>query len=114
MRTATICVPLDANGAVAPRLGQAPMVAVCRLDGGVVSDWTEHTVRWDSTYGVDVPGVHHPRVVRFMLDHAISDVVADAVCDSVQRALDANGVQVHMSHLGDARRAVDEFARAAA
>lgn len=113
MRTATICIPLNATGGVAPVLGQAPAVVVCRVDDGAVTAWTEHPVRWDTTYGVDVPGVHHPRVVRFMLEHEVSDVVVDTVCDSVQRALDSKGVRVHTSHLGDARRAVDAFASAA-
>lgn len=113
MRTTRICIPLDGHGGVAPRLGQAPIVAVCRVDDGVITSWVEHPVRWDTTYGVDVPGVHHPRVVRFMLEHEVNDVVANAVCDSVQRALDTNGVNVHVSQHVDARRAVDAFSRAA-
>lgn len=114
MRTATICIPLDAQGRVAPRLGQARAVATCRIDDGVVSKWTEHPVGWDNTYGVDVLGVHHPRVVRFMVDHEITDVIADAVCESVKRALASSDVSVHTKYMGEAVAAVGAFARAAA
>jgi predicted Fe-Mo cluster-binding NifX family protein len=104
--TATVCVPLNPDGTLTPRLGQAPKVAICRVDQGTISDWTEFPVEWDTTYGVDVLGVHHPRVVRFMRDHQVDTVVAASVCESMQQVLSSIDVTVRTGFDGDARAAV--------
>ena len=104
--TVIVCVPLETTGTVAPVLGKAGHVATARVDNGTITDWTEYPVAWDTTYGVDVPGVHHPRVVRFMRDHEVTAVVADGVCDSMQTVLASIGVEVRTGHRGDARAAV--------
>ena len=78
---------------------------VAERDGEVV-DWTEHAVGWDQTYGVDVMGNHHARVMRFMQDKDVSDVVAADVCDNMRRSLEAKGVTLHVDFAGDARAAV--------
>jgi predicted Fe-Mo cluster-binding NifX family protein len=111
--TATVCVPLNTDGTLTPRLGQAPRVAVCRVDAGAVSDWTEHAVAWDTTYGVDVLGVHHPRVVRFLRDQQVDTVVAADVCESMQQVLGSIGVTVRTGYAGDARTAVQAAMEAA-
>lgn len=106
----TVCVPVSADGSITHRLGQAPAVAICRVHEGAVTDWTMHAVEWDTTYGVDVLGVHHPRVVRFMRDHEVDTIVADDVCDAVQRALSTLGMSVRTGNRGDARSVVAAFA----
>ena len=52
-------------------------------------------VGWDQTYGVDVMGNHHARVMRFMQDNDVTDVVAADVCDNMRRSLEAKGVTLH-------------------
>jgi predicted Fe-Mo cluster-binding NifX family protein len=109
MNDMTIAIPVTAEGTVFERLGKAPLVATCVLRDGTVTDWTEHAVGWDQTYGVDVMGNHHARVMRFMKEHGVTTVVAADVCDSMRRALQAQGVIVHDGRTGDARAAVSAF-----
>lgn len=106
MNDMTIAIPVTAEGAVFERLGKAPFVATCVLRDGEVTGWTEHAVGWDQTYGVDVMGNHHARVMRFMQDNEVTDVVAADVCDNMRRSLEAKGVSLHADHAGDARAAV--------
>ncbi len=106
MNAQIICIPLNADGTIHDRLGKANTVAICKLEDGQVSDWTEHVVEWDTTYGVDVMGVHHPRIMRFMQDQKVDAVVADNVCDVIQRSLPNVGVTVHPGFTGDARSVV--------
>jgi predicted Fe-Mo cluster-binding NifX family protein len=101
-----VCVPMNTDGTVTHRLGQAPLVAVCRIDDGHIEDWSEHAVEWDTTYGVDVLGVHHPRVIRFLRDNEVEAVVADQVCDSMQSVLDSLVIRLYPGLTGDARAAV--------
>jgi predicted Fe-Mo cluster-binding NifX family protein len=113
MNALTVCVPINVDGTIHPLLGQAPRVATCHVNGGIVSDWTEHAVDWDNNYGVDVLGVHHPRVIRFLIDHDVDTVVADDVCPGVQRVLTTRGVTLHSQVTGDARSAVAAMGAAA-
>lgn len=104
--TTIVCVPMNTDGTVTPRLGQAPSVAICRVGGGQVEAWTEHPVAWDTTYGVDVLGVHHPRVIRFLREHKVDAVVADQVCESMQSVLDSLDIRLYPGLTGDAHAAV--------
>jgi len=106
MNDTTIAIPVTAEGAVFERLAKAPIVATCVVRDGEVADWTEHAVGWDQTYGVDVMGNHHARVMRFMQAHAVTDVVAADVCDNMRRSLAAKGVTLHADQSGEARTAV--------
>lgn len=106
MNDMTVCIPLNADGTIHDRLGQANTVALCHVRDGEVTDWTEHVVEWDTTYGVDVLGVHHPRVIRFLQGNNVTAVVADNVCDIMQSTLPALGIEVHAHVTGDARTAV--------
>ncbi|MBK9739836.1 MAG: hypothetical protein IPO93_10035 [Actinobacteria bacterium] len=103
----TVCVPLNSDGTIHNRLGQANVVAICHVHDGQVTDWDEHVVEWDTTYGVDVLGVHHPRVIRFLQDQHVTAVVADNVCDIMQSTLPTLGITVSTGHSGDARSAVE-------
>jgi predicted Fe-Mo cluster-binding NifX family protein len=113
MNDTTVCIPLNADGTIHERLGQANTVAICRVCDGQITDWTEHVVAWDTTYGVDVLGVHHPRVIRFLQGNNVTAVVADNVCDVIQTTLPVLGIQVHDHITGDARTAAAGIAYAA-
>ncbi len=106
MNPQTVCIPLNADGTIHHRLGQANAVAICQVDGDEVTDWTEIVVDWDTTYGVDVLGVHHPRVIRFLQGHHVNAVVADNVCDIMKSTLPTLGVTVHAGVKGNAREVV--------
>ena len=107
MTTTTYCVPVSADGMVEDLpLGRVHTVATCAVVDGEVVDWAEHVVDWDTSYGVDVAGPHHTRVVRFMRDHGVGTVVAGDVCDSVTKVLTHMGVDVRTHITGDARSAV--------
>lgn len=106
MNATTIAIPLTLDGAVFDRLAKAPLAATCVLRDGEIADWTEHAVGWDQTYGVDVMGNHHARVMRFMKDQGVTTVVAADVCDNMRRSLEAQGVVVYDGQKGDARVAV--------
>lgn len=107
MSTTTYCVPVSSDGTVDDLpLGRTHTVATCQVSDGEVVDWVEHVVDWDTSYGVDVPGPHHTRVVRFMRDHEVGTVVAGDVCDSVTKVLTHMGVEVRTRVTGDARVAV--------
>jgi predicted Fe-Mo cluster-binding NifX family protein len=113
MDAMTICVPLNPDGTVHDRLGQANTVAICHVADGQVTDWTEHVVGWDTTYGIETLGVHHPRVIRFLQDHHVDTVIADHLCDVMQSTLPVLGIAIHMGVTGDARAAVAATALAA-
>mgnify|MGYP006277404633 FL=1 len=98
-----ICIPVNADGTIQGRLGQAHAVATCTVDDSGVRDWVEHTVNWDWTYGVDVPGVNHPRVIRFLQAHQVDVVVADEICPGVERTLGVLGIDVRAHRTGMAR-----------
>jgi predicted Fe-Mo cluster-binding NifX family protein len=106
MNAITIAIPVTTDGAVFERLAKAPVAVTCVLRDGQIVDWTEHAVGWDQTYGVDVMGNHHARVMRFMQEHDVTDVVAADVCDNMRRSLEAKGVVLHADFAGDARTAV--------
>ncbi|MGD9956327.1 MAG: NifB/NifX family molybdenum-iron cluster-binding protein [Candidatus Nanopelagicales bacterium] len=107
MSSTTFCVPVSDRGTVEDLpIGRVNRVATCRVDNGEVVDWVEHVVDWDTSYGVDVAGPHHTRVVRFMRDHEVGTVVAGEVCESVTKVLTHMGVDVRTRANGDAREAV--------
>jgi predicted Fe-Mo cluster-binding NifX family protein len=107
------CVPLNPDGTVHDRLGRANTVAVCVVHDGEVTDWTEHEVGWDTTYGIDTLGVHHPRVIRFLQANGVESVVTDHMCDIMQTTLPVIGIAVHLGATGDARSAVIAMAQVA-
>lgn len=106
MNAQTVCIPLNPDGTIHDRLGQANSVAICHVDGNSVTEWRQIVVDWDTTYGVDVLGVHHPRVIRFLQEHQVTAVVADNVCDIMKSTLPTLGITVHAGVTGDAREVV--------
>ena len=113
MSDTTVCVPVNPDGTIHQLLGQAHTVATCRIHDGVVTDWAEHVVDWDTTYGVDVLGVHHPGIIRFVQQHQVTAVVANDVCESMQGVLRSMGLDVLVGNTGNARSAVTAVAVAA-
>ena len=106
MSNQTVCIPLSPTGTVDGRLGQASAVVLCQVDDGDITRWQEVTVDWAQDYGVDVPGVHHPRVIRFLQSHQVTAVVADQVCEVMQETLPKLGIAVRSGFSGDPRSAL--------
>jgi len=106
MDVQTVCIPLADDGTIQGLLAQARSVAICKVDGDAVNDWREYIVGWDTTYGVDVPGVHHPRVIRFLQEHSVNVVVADQACAIMRTTLPALGISLRLGNTGDARSVV--------
>lgn len=100
------CVPITADGDVCSRLAHAAVVATCVLSGDGITEWTEHAVGWDTTYGVTVRGLHHASVIRFLDSQGVTLVVADEVCDSVRNAMKLRGITLIDHATGDPRLAV--------
>jgi len=112
MNDQRVCLPLDTEGNIRGRLGQARTVVTCHLTDEGVAEWTEHSVDWDNDYGVTVHGVHHPRVVKFLRRNEIDLVMADEVCDSIKNTLAVLGIVLREKVTGDPRAAVGMLAAA--
>ena len=107
MNDRRVCVPLDTEGTIRGRLGQAHVAVTCRLTDQGVTEWTEHAVDWDNNYGVTVYGVHHPRVIKFLKKHDIDLVVGDEVCDTTKQTLSVLGIEVRDNVTRDPRQALE-------
>jgi predicted Fe-Mo cluster-binding NifX family protein len=101
--TMMVAVPVANDGQVDPRWGRAHRVALARLEGGEVVDWSEHEVAWDELHDSSTEGSHHARIARFLLDHHVDAVVAGHMGPPMMRMLDTMGVQVHLGAAGSAR-----------
>ncbi len=99
-------VTVAADGAVGGGLGRAHSMAVAGVVDGVIVDWRVEEVRWDALHDEGGEGAHHARIVRFMRDHAVTDVVAAHAGPPMQNTLAKLGVRLHMGASGDARSAV--------
>lgn len=100
------CVPVDTDGAVDPRWGRAARVALATLEDGVITEWHEMRVTWDSLHDSGGEGAHHARVARFLREHHVQAVVADHMGAGMARMLGVMGVTAHLGATGGARVAV--------
>lgn len=100
------CVPVDSDGVVDPRWGRAAQVALATLEDGVIAEWREMRVTWDSLHDTGGEGAHHARVARFLREHHVDAVVADHMGAGMARMLGVMGVTAHLGAAGDARVAV--------
>lgn len=99
-------VPVAPYGAVAPRLGQAPRVAVADVGDAVITAWQEFDVRWDTAHDEGTEGAHHARIARFLIEHQVDVVVAHRVGDGMRRMLASMHIRLGVDASGDARDAV--------
>ncbi|MBI1349672.1 MAG: hypothetical protein GC156_00970 [Actinomycetales bacterium] len=100
-----VCIPVTPEGLVGHSWGKAPTVAVAKVSEGEIVDWEIHDVAWDVSHDAGPHGSHHGRLVRFLQDHDVTDVVAGHVGEPMQNTLAKLGVGVHLGAQGDARRA---------
>jgi predicted Fe-Mo cluster-binding NifX family protein len=81
-------------------------MALARVDGGRLVEWTEHDVRWGDQHDSGTEGSHHARIARFLIDNHVDTVVAGHMGPPMVRMLGTMGLQVHLGASGDARDAV--------
>ncbi len=101
-----IAVPVTPDGEVDPRWGRATRVAVARLDQGRIVTWDEHDVGWDDLHDAGTEGGHHARIARFVIDNAITTVVANHMGPPMVDMLGRMGIDVRLGARGNARLAV--------
>lgn len=106
MGTEIACIPVGPDGQVAHGWGRAAVVAVARIDDGVVSDWRTENVGWDVLHDEGPEGSHHARIVRFLQGNAVTLVVAGHMGEPMQNTLAKLGIRVVLGAHGDARDAV--------
>jgi predicted Fe-Mo cluster-binding NifX family protein len=106
LSTRIACTPVTDDGRIGPQWGKADRVAVVRVDDGVIEEWSTFEVDWRSLHESGTEGSHHARVVRFLRDHAVTDVVAHHMGDGMRHTIDRLGVAVHLGAGGDARQAI--------
>ena len=102
-----VCVPVDDDGAVDPRWGRAPQVALATVENGTIADWQEVAVAWDSLHDAGSEPSHHARVARFLREHHVDVVVAHHMGAGMSRMLETMHVAALLGATGDARRAVE-------
>jgi predicted Fe-Mo cluster-binding NifX family protein len=102
----TVCVPVTPGGEVGGGWGRAARVAVARVDGGLITSWTEHDVRWDELHDAAGEGSHHGRIASFLLEHGATMVIAGHMGPPMVQMLGRMGIEVRLGAVGDARLAV--------
>jgi predicted Fe-Mo cluster-binding NifX family protein len=105
-----VCIPINPDGTVDHRWGKAHSVALAAVDGGAIRTWTVNEVEWDRLHDEGTEGSHHARVVRFLREHDVTDVLAGHMGGGMQTTLGKLGVRVRLGAAGDARAAVESLA----
>lgn len=100
-----VCIPVD-HDRVGPSWGKAPQVAIATVVDGAITAWETHVVDWHISHDAGTHGSHHARVVKFLLDHDVTAVVADHMGPPMQNTLAKMGVHVLLGASGNARAAV--------
>jgi len=101
-----IAVPVTPDGQVDPRWGRAARVAVARVDDDGIVAWDEHDVGWDELHDAGTEGGHHARIARFVIEQAITTVVANHMGPPMVQMLGTMGITVRLGAVGSARLAV--------
>lgn len=101
-----VCVPVDDAGRVGPHWGRAAKVAVAKVTGGAITSWAEYPVGWDITHDAGSHGSHHARIVTFLREHAVEQVVAGGMGPGMVQVTARMGLRVTLGADGDARAAV--------
>lgn len=104
-----VCIPIDDAGAVEPRWGKAPKVAIAKVEGGKIESWEEIPVGWDELHGQSGEGQHHARVAKFLIDHQVTDVAAQHMGHGMEHMLHSMHVDLHLGVNGMAKTVVAEL-----
>lgn len=105
-RDQIVCIPVRGDGTVEHRWGRAPHVALATVRARDIVDWTEHAVRWDVLHDAGTEGSHHSRVIRFLRENGVTDVVASHMGPPMVASITQLGLGLHLGATGDARQAV--------
>lgn len=89
-----VAVPVDPEGAVAHGWGRAALVAIGVVSEGELGQWRVHEVGWDRSHDAGTEGQHHARVVRFLREHAVTDVLVFTMGTGMARTLGRMGIRV--------------------
>ncbi len=98
-----VCMPVQANGQVGDGWGRAHDVAVARVEGSEVQDWTEYPVRWDELHDQGGEGQHHARIARFLMDHGVERVISGHMGPGMKHMLDKMNISTVLDVRGEAR-----------
>jgi predicted Fe-Mo cluster-binding NifX family protein len=101
-----VAVSVTADGMVTGGWGRADRVAIARVEGGKIEDWTVYETGWNSLHDEGTEGSHHARIARFLMDHKVERVVTGHMGPPMQRMLAQMGIAASMGGGGDARAAV--------
>lgn len=101
-----VAIPVRPDGTTDPRWGKAEFIGLAQTQGSMIASWQVVDVDWNVLHDAGTEGSHHARVVRFLRDHSVTDVVAHHMGDSMFNTLNTLGIQVHLDAHGDARTAV--------
>jgi predicted Fe-Mo cluster-binding NifX family protein len=105
-----VCIPVDDQGQVEPRWGKAPKVAIVQLDdAGHIAQWEEFAVGWDALHDQNGEGQHHARIARFLMDHHVTDVVAEHMGPGMERMIQSMRLGIYLGAHGDARAVVEHL-----
>lgn len=102
-----VAIPVLVDGAMDPRWGKAERIGLARIAGSTIIDWQVVEVGWNTLHDQGTEGSHHARVVRFVREQAVTDVIAGHMGDAMQNTLGKLGIRVHLGADGDARAAID-------
>jgi predicted Fe-Mo cluster-binding NifX family protein len=101
-----ICAPVTKDGNIDPRWGRADWIAIADVANGEIQNWEEIEVSWSTLHDEGTDGSHHARVVKFLKEKKIEEIVANHMGDGMTRMLDTMGIPVHLGAAGNARAAV--------
>jgi predicted Fe-Mo cluster-binding NifX family protein len=86
--------------------GKAERIGLARIAGSTIVDWQVVEVDWNALHDQGTEGSHHARVVRFLRERAVTDVIAGHMGDSMRNTLGKLGIRIHLGAAGDARAAI--------
>jgi predicted Fe-Mo cluster-binding NifX family protein len=101
-----LAIPVTEDGAVEPRFGKAPIMAVATVEDGEITDWQTHKVEWDVLHDLGEHGQHHARIVRFLKDNNVERVVFAHMGPPMQHTINKMGLVLVQTGLPDARESV--------
>lgn len=101
-----VCITVSEDGRAGGGWGRAHRVALATTSSGVITDWREVEVGWDTAHDEGTEGSHHARIARFLIDNHVDAVVTGHMGPPMARMLSTMGIRTAFDATGDARTAV--------
>lgn len=101
MREMTLCLTITPDGNVGGGWGRANTVAIATVSDGAVTAVETIEVGWNALHDEGTEGSHHARIVRFLRDHNVTDVVTSHMGDGMQNTLTKLGIALRLGMSGD-------------